>query len=78
MIAQILEDRGFQLKSKTDSEYCSPCPFCGGNNLDFITNVDGERLTGKEYIVCNDDNCLAEGSIADNKEEALEKWNKRF
>lgn len=32
MIVQILEDKGFQLKKKTASEYCCPCPFCGGKD----------------------------------------------
>jgi 5S rRNA maturation endonuclease (ribonuclease M5) len=32
MITQILESRGFQLKRKTDKEYSSPCPFCGGED----------------------------------------------
>ena len=30
MILQILEGKGFQLKKKTATEHCSPCPFCGG------------------------------------------------
>ena len=32
MITEILEKKGFQLKRKTEGEYSSPCPFCGGED----------------------------------------------
>lgn len=66
----------------TDNELLSKakcCPFCGKFELDFITNVDnigGGR--DSEFIVCISDFCLAEGAIADDKVEALTKWNKRY
>jgi len=56
-------------------ESALPCPFCGGTNLAFISDVDGGRDV--EFIVCMADDCLADGRIGKNKEDALNKWNKR-
>jgi Lar family restriction alleviation protein len=70
--------------NKKETEQCTlhsviesalPCPFCGGTNLAFISDVDGGRDV--EFIVCMADDCLADGRIGKNKEDALNKWNKR-
>jgi Lar family restriction alleviation protein len=52
-----------------------PCPFCGGKDLQFISNVDGDRDV--EFIVCMNNDCLCDGRIGKNKEEALSRWNAR-
>lgn len=52
-----------------------PCPFCGGNDLQFISDVDGDRDV--EFIVCINNDCLCDGRIGKNKEEALSRWNTR-
>ena len=56
-------------------ESALPCPFCGGTNLAFISDVDEGRDV--EFIVCMADDCLADGRIGKNKEDALNKWNNR-
>jgi Lar family restriction alleviation protein len=71
--------------NKKETEQCTlhsviesalPCPFCGGTNLAFISDVDGGSRD-VEFIVCMADDCLADGRIGKNKEDALNKWNKR-
>ena len=52
-----------------------PCPFCGGKDLQFISDVDGDREV--EFIVCMNNDCLCDGRIGKNKEEALSRWNSR-
>ena len=47
-----------------------PCPFCGCK--DIIIRREDYNLFGAN---CND--CGAEGSYCDTKEEAVEAWNKR-
>jgi Lar family restriction alleviation protein len=45
-----------------------PCPFCGSNRISVIY---------KYYFYCFCNNCEAEGSIKESREEAIEAWNKR-
>jgi Lar family restriction alleviation protein len=45
-----------------------PCPFCGSNKISVIC---------KYYFYCFCDDCEAEGSIKESREEAIEAWNKR-
>lgn len=52
-----------------------PCPFCGGKDLQFISDVDGDRDV--EFIVCMNNDCLCDGRIGKNKEEAFSRWNSR-
>ena len=52
-----------------------PCPFCGGKDLQFISDVDGDRDV--EFIVCMNNDCLCDGRIGKDKKEALERWNTR-
>ena len=53
-----------------------PCPFCGKKELQFISDVDGgDREV--EFIVCMNKDCLCDGRIGKNKEEALSRWNSR-
>ena len=51
-------------------EQAKPCPFCGSLNLNF---EDNEVFF---WVVC--DNCLAEGGIAKNREDAVKVWNTRI
>lgn len=52
------------------------CPFCGGTELKFISDVDND-IRDKEFIVCMNNDCLCDGRIAEDKEEALSRWNIR-
>uniref|UniRef100_UPI00384A9857 Lar family restriction alleviation protein n=2 Tax=Acidithiobacillus thiooxidans TaxID=930 RepID=UPI00384A9857 len=45
----------------------NPCPFCGSSNLGFLSLFDWEAL-------CQD--CLAEGPKKEDREAAIEAWNR--
>ena len=51
-----------------------PCPFCGST----IWGIFGGSMSvGKFWIECEGDDCGDWFVVAKNKEEAVEKWNKR-
>ena len=43
MILETLRNLSFDLKQKTDVEYCCPCPWCGGDDR-FIVRTDSNRF----------------------------------
>lgn len=49
-----------------------PCPFCSGRYL-YVIGVGEDD--SKERIMCAD--CGSVGPLAESKEEAWDKWNKR-
>jgi len=63
------------MEEKNIIKKAKKCPFCGSKNVEFISNlIKGYE---KEFVVCMNEQCLAEGGIASTKEEALKKWNTR-
>lgn len=56
-----------------------PCPFCGNEDLDIQTNIDGGGITKRAsatYIFCN--KCAVSLGPFASKEEAIAEWNKRY
>jgi Lar family restriction alleviation protein len=49
-----------------------PCPFCGEKRDNFIYPYTDSILY---WIKC--DQCDTEGPVADNEEDAINKWNTR-
>lgn len=47
-----------------------PCPFCGSTNA-----IERETVTYQWVCLC--DNCGASTAVYDEKDEAIEAWNRR-
>lgn len=56
----------FTATEKTDNPLY-PCPFC------YSSDVFMDRDNGSQIVTCN--SCTARGPEAQNKEEAINKWN---
>ncbi len=62
------------------------CPFCGekkGRLIMSVTPTGGrlfkskEIITNRFYVICLNDDCLAQGGFDFNPYKAVEKWNRR-
>ena len=54
------------------------CPFCKSENCEALIRFDivaYGAVTGPSFVMCID--CRCKGPERDNKEEAIEAWNRR-
>lgn len=52
----------------------SPCPFCGGTDINPDMIIIDDLTT--HFYFCMD--CYADGPLGESEAEAAEKWNGRF
>lgn len=54
-----------------------PCPFCGGNDIEFFHNeYTGDRINATPWMAnCND--CSVSLESFPTKEQAISTWNRR-
>lgn len=48
-----------------------PCPVCGYN----AEVYENSCVTGRKYVSCQNNECDVSGPFADDKENAVKKWN---
>jgi len=57
-------------------EELKPCPFCGSDILEMDRELaEFDNQAERWFITCYE--CPCQGVIGDDKQEAIEAWNKR-
>ncbi len=54
---------------------CVACPFCGNTDIRLTRSDVIESNRTFYYMICNNQNCMANGPVRFNNEDAIAAWN---